>query len=258
MTIGALTSSMLSVPGIAHAFFTREGGVSDGLYASLNGGQGSDDDAANVAENRARMAAHLGVPSGQLISGYQIHSPDVAIVEEPWTRDNRPRVDALVTNRPGIALGVTTADCGPILFVDPEAQVIGAAHAGWKGAIGGVLENTLLAMEKLGARREKIRVALGMMISQENYEVGPEFVDQFIKRDKAFATFFRDADAPQKALFDLPGFISNRLGALGIGLLDDLALCTYADEARFYSYRRTTHRRESDYGRHISAIMLGS
>ncbi len=256
MTIGAITAPSLDLPGIRHAFFTREGGVSEGIYASLNGGQGSDDAPDHVAENRLRMASHLGATPDKLLSVYQIHSPDVAVATTPWTREERPRADALVTATPGLALGVSTADCGPILFADPEARVIGAAHAGWKGAIGGVIEATLAAMETLGAQRSRIRTALGMMISQANYEVGPEFVAAFKAREPNYDRFFRPAVAEGKAMFDLPGFIRLRLERAGITMIEDLALCTYADERRFFSYRRTTHRREADYGRHISAIML--
>jgi polyphenol oxidase len=256
MTIGALKASSLDLPGIQHAFFTREGGVSSGIYTSLNGGQGSDDVPEAVAENRSRMAAHLGVSPQNLVSAYQIHSPDVAVVNAPWQREDRPKVDALVTDRPGLALGISTADCGPILFADSEVGVIGAAHAGWKGAIGGVLTATLDAMIRLGAKRERIHVGLGMMISQANYEVGAEFRAEFIARDPAHARFFKAGKAADKAMFDLPGFIASQLREAGIEKIEDLALCTYADEQRFYSYRRVTHRREPDYGRHISAIAL--
>jgi polyphenol oxidase len=256
MTAQFLTAGSLVLPGISHAFFTREGGVSDGIYASLNGGQGSDDAPEAVMENRSRMAAALTIAPDRLVSAYQIHSADVAIVTTPWRKEDRPRVDALVTDRTGIALGISTADCGPVLFADPEAKVIGAAHAGWKGAIGGVLEATIAAMESLGARRSQIRSALGMMISQANYEVGAEFHAQFAARDAAYGQFFTAAPIEGKAMFDLPGFIRLRLRTAGIEQIEDLALCTYADEQRFFSYRRTTHRKEKDYGRHISAIAL--
>ncbi len=252
----ALTAENLKHKGIRHAFFTREGGVSTGIYAALNGGQGSNDDPAAVAENRARMATALGVAPECLVSAYQVHSPNVAIVEKPWRREDRPKVDAMVTRHPGIALGISTADCGPLLFADPEARVIGAAHAGWKGAIGGVIEATLAAMERLGARRERIHAALGMMISQASYEVGEEFISRFITADGDYDKWFVDGASQGKAMFDLPGFIGHRLARAGITQIEDLALCTYADEKRFFSFRRTTHRNEADYGRHISAIML--
>jgi polyphenol oxidase len=253
---GVLTAASLELPGIRHAYFTRQGGASSGIYASLNGGQGSNDAPEAVAENRARMAQHLGVSADNFVSAYQVHSADVAVVTVPWRREDRPKVDALVTNRPGIALGISTADCGPILFADAEAGVIGAAHAGWKGAISGVLNSTIVAMEQLGAKRSRIRVGLGMMISQGNYEVGAEFVAQFIAQNSSHGRFFGPAASADKAMFDLPAFITDRLRDAGIQSVEDLALCTYADEERFYSYRRTTHRKEADYGRHISAIVL--
>jgi polyphenol oxidase len=252
----ALTAKLLDVAGVRHGFFTRQGGVSDGIYASLNGGQGSDDDQAKVAENRRRMAAFLGVAPDHFVSVYQIHSADVAIVNEPWTREARPKVDAMVTDRKGIAIGVSSADCGPLLFADPEAGIIGAAHAGWKGALTGIGPATVEAMIRLGAKRERICVALGMMISQANYQVGPEFVARFVDEDARYRRFFTTPDATGHAHFDLPGFNRHRLETAGITQIEDLARCTYADEELFYSYRRTTHRKEPDYGRHISAIAL--
>ena len=254
--LSPLSSPALAEAGIRHAFFTRKGGVSTGIYASLNGGIGSDDDKATVAENRARMAQHMGVPASHFISLYQIHSPTCLTVTEPWGMTERPQADAFVTRKKGIALGIGTADCGPVLFADPVMQVIGAAHAGWKGAKGGVLEATLDAMEALGARRERIIAALGPMLSQTNYEVGPEFMAQFIAEDAANIRFFCAGAKPDHPHFDLPGYISMRLARAGVGTVEDLAFCTYADEARFYSYRRKTHRGETDYGRMISAIVL--
>ncbi len=253
--------ALAGLRGIRHAFFTREGGVSQGIYASLNGGIGSNDHPDHVRENRARMAKALHVAPDKLLTLYQVHSADAVIVDEaiaasPWTPQERPRADALVTNVPGIALGATAADCGPILFADESAGVIGAAHAGWKGAQGGILESTITAMEKLGARYENIVAALGPMISQRNYEVGAEFVASFTALAAANARFFVPSSRADHAMFDLPGFIRARLSAAGITTIDDLALCTYADEARFFSYRRTTHRHEPDYGRHVHAIML--
>ena len=173
-------SSLATVPRIRHAFFTRSGGVSQGVYTSLNGGVGSNDIADNVAENRARMAAALGVSADRLLTPYQIHSPEVVVADEPWTRENRPRADAVVTRIPRLAIGVSTADCGPLLFADSEAGVVGAAHAGWRGALTGVIEATIAAMERMGADRSRIVVALGPTIRQPNYEVGPEFVDRFL------------------------------------------------------------------------------
>jgi polyphenol oxidase len=256
--------SLSALPGLRHAFFTREGGQSQGLYASLNGGQGSGDDQGAVTENRRRMAAHLNVEPARFLSVWQVHSPDVAEVSGPWAESpwaespwncERPKADALVTRTPGLALAIATADCGPILFVDPAARVIGAAHAGWKGAFGGVLENTLAAMERLGAARSRIHVALGPMLGPLNYEVMTEFVQRFAQADSANARFFAPGQ-PGHAQFDLPAYIRARLLAAGAGHIEDTGLCTYADEARFYSYRRATHRAEPDYGRLMAAISL--
>lgn len=241
--------------GIRHAFFSREGGVSTGIYASLNGGVGSRDDQGHVTENRARMAAHLGVERDKLVSVYQVHSPDVEVVTGPWPGE-RPKADAMVTVAHGVALGVSSADCGPILFADSEAGVIGAAHSGWKGAFGGVVGATVTAMEKLGARRERIIAVLGPTISAAAYEVGPEFIERFKAENATYARFFHASERPAHAMFDLPAFIAHRAQEAGIGRFVDLGLCTYADEGRFYSYRRATHRQESDYGRLISAIAL--
>jgi polyphenol oxidase len=251
-----IQAETLKLPGLRHAFFTREGGVSGGLYASLNGGVGSHDDAGHVAENRARMAAALAVKPDRFLTAYQIHSPDVVVAEQPWDAQERPRADAIVTRTPGLAIGVSTADCGPVLFADADARVIGAAHAGWRGALTGVLEATLAAMERLGASRGRIRAALGPMIRQNNYEVGSDFITRFAAEDKASADFFRPAARDGHALFDLAGFIAKRLDRAGVQAIDDVGLCTYAEPQRFFSFRRTTHRAEPDYGRHINAIAL--
>jgi polyphenol oxidase len=247
--------ALASHSGIRHAFFTRQGGVSDGIYASLNGGIGSSDEPAKVQENRGRMAAALGAKHDALISVYQVHSPDAVIVEGPW-RGERPKADAMVTATPGLALGITTADCGPVLFADAEARVIGAAHAGWRGAVTGVLESTIAAMERLGARRATIVAVLGPTISQKAYEVGPDFIKRFAEEAPGHERFFMETERPDHAMFDLPGFIGARLEAAGIEAFTNLGLCTYSDEERFFSYRRTTHRKEPDYGRLISAITL--
>jgi len=247
--------NLSALPGIRHAFFSREGGVSEGLYASLNAGVGSNDDPAKVAENRARMAKAVGVTPERFLTAYQIHSPQVVVAETPWAGAARPRADAIVTRVPGLAIGASTADCGPVLFADPQAGVIGAAHAGWRGALGGVLEAAIAAMEKLGAHRGRIVAAIGPMISQRNYEVGDELVAQFAKADAGNARFFA-AGRPGHAQFDLPGFIASRLAAAGIAGVEDLAACTYADPERFYSFRRATHRGEPDYGRHVNAIAI--
>jgi YfiH family protein len=248
--------SLSALQGIRHAFFTRAGGVSQGIYATLNGGVGSQDEPAHVAENRSRMAAALGVKPERLLSLYQIHSPNVVSAEVEWPRDQRPRADAVVTKVPGLACAVSTADCGPVLFADGGARVVGAAHAGWRGALSGVLEATIDAMEKLGAKRERIAVALGPMIRQDNYEVGGEFVTRFGETDEATQRFFKPADRAGHAMFDLPGYIRARLEQAGITQIEDLGLCTFADPERFYSYRRSTKSGESDYGRHINAIAL--
>lgn len=247
--------ALASLPGLRHAFFTRQGGVSEGLYASLNGGLGSSDDPDKVRENRHRMTEGLRVAPDSLISVHQVHSPDAVIVDGPWPAE-RPRADAMVTATPGLALGITTADCGPVLFADAEARVIGAAHAGWRGAVTGVLESTVVAMERLGARRSRIVAVLGPTISQAAYEVGPDFIARLAQEAPGHERFFQPAERPDHAMFDLPGFIGARLEVAGIGSFMDLGLCTYGDEERFYSYRRTTHRGEPDYGRLISAIAL--
>ncbi len=248
--------SLAALAGIRHGFFTREGGVSQGLYASLNAGVGSDDDAAKVAENRARMAAALAVKPSRFLTAYQIHSPDVAVAVEPWTQTTRPRADAIVTRVPGLAIGVSTADCGPILLADPQARVVGVAHAGWRGALSGVAEAAIAAMERLGAERTRIVAALGPMIRQPNYEVGSDLVERFLAADPDNARYFAPAGREGHALFDLAGFIAARLVRAGIAEVEDLGLCTYADAERFYSYRRSTHRAEPDYGRHVNAIAL--
>lgn len=253
-----LTSHTLSeLPGIRHAFFTRQGGVSEGIYASLNGGVGSRDVPAHVAENRARMAKTLGVAPDALLSAYQIHSPDVIVAERPWSSDERPRVDAIVTRVPGLACGISTADCGPVLFADAQAGVVGAAHAGWRGALGGVVEATVAAMEKLGADRARIVSAIGPLIRQANYEVGDEMRATFVNTVARYEQFFVPGTRPAHWQFDLPGFIALQLARADITQIEDLGECTYADAEQFYSYRRTTHRQEPDYGRHISAIALG-
>jgi hypothetical protein len=246
---------LATLPGIRHGFFTRAGGVSAGLYASLNCGIGSKDDRANVLENRSRVAAALGAQADRLATPYQVHSADVVVVETVWPPGQGPKADATVTDRPGIVLGVGTADCGPILFADPEARVIGAAHAGWRGARAGVGEATVAAMEKLGAKRKRIVAALGPTISQANYEVGPEVRDTFVGDDASNARFFIPSTVPDRFMFDLPGFIAAQLMATGVtaGILQR---CTYADPERFFSYRRATHLQESDYGRMLSAIVL--
>ncbi|HXX07958.1 MAG TPA: peptidoglycan editing factor PgeF [Pseudolabrys sp.] len=249
-------SSLKTLARIRHAFFTRSGGVSPGVYSSLNGGVGSNDTPENVAENRARMATTLGVSADRLLTAFQIHSPDVVVAKKPWTRGHRPRADAIVTRVPKLAIGVSTADCGPLLLADTEAGVIGATHAGWRGALGGVIEATVAAMERLGADRMLITAALGPTIRQPNYEVGPEFVERFLAADSANSRFFTPSRRAGHAMFDLTGYIAERVRRIGIAHFEDLGLCTYADPEQFFSYRRTTLMGEPDYGRHVNAIAL--
>jgi len=253
---GYLTAPSLAMSGIAHAFFTREGGASTGVYTSLNGGVGSKDDPKSVAENRARMASVVGVGSQHLLVPYQIHSPDVLHVDRAWVEGERPRCDGLVTATKGLALGVTGADCGMILFADGKTGVVGACHAGWKGALTGVLESTVTGMEKLGADRADIHCVLGPTIAQKSYEVGPEFVERFVAADASHARYFLPSQRDGHAMFDLPAFIAMRLQKAGVGSFVDLAQDTYADDVKFYSYRRSVHRKEPDYGRLVSAIAL--
>lgn len=249
-----LTLDTLATPGVRHAFFTREGGVSEGVYASLNGGVGSQDSREAVSANRARMAEALGMAPDRLLVPYQVHSSDVIAVTEPWEPEDRPRCDGIVTAVAGLALGVTGADCGMILFADADARVIGAAHAGWKGALNGIIEATVEAMRKLGATR--IGAALGPCIAQPSYEVGPEFVSTFAAGDPASGRYFIASVNPGRSMFDLHAYIGERARRAGVSGFEDSGLDTYADEPRFFSYRRTTHRKESDYGRLVSAIVL--
>lgn len=246
--------ALAALPRIRHAFFTREGGVSEGIYASLNAGHGSRDDPARVIENRKRMAAAL--QSNALVTAFQTHSAAAVEVKEPWTRAATPRADAIVTKAPALAIGVTIADCGPILLADAEAGVVGAVHAGWRGALDGVIEAAVAKMEEVGARRQNIVAAIGPLIRRQSYEVGPEFVARFDSSDASFAKFFAPAQRDGHAMFDLPGFIVTQLQRAGIDAIDDLGLDTYTDEARFFSFRRSIHRREPDYGRLLAAIAL--
>ncbi len=238
--------------GAPHAFFARTGGVSEGIYASLNGGRGSDDEPASVEANRTLAAIHLGVQPDRLVSVHQVHSAEVAL--PPWP-GSPPRADAMATREPGLALAILTADCAPILLHDAEAGVIGAAHAGWRGAQNGVIGATVAAMEKLGARADRIAAAIGPCISQAAYEVGHDFMMNFCDEDPAHARFFAGG-AGEKPHFDLPGFCLHRLREAGVENCGWTGHCTYRDEKKFYSYRRATHRGEPDYGRLISAIAL--
>jgi polyphenol oxidase len=245
-----------TLPGVRHAFFSRRGGVSEGLFTSLNCGFGSGDGRANVAANRARAMRHLGLGADRLATVYQIHSANVICAEDPWDPVTGPRGDGLVTRRRGLAVGVLSADCAPVLFADAGAGVVGAAHGGWKGALGGVMEATVEAMGNLGARAGHTVAAVGPCIHQASYEVGPEFHRTFADADPDNARFFLDAERPGHYLFDLPGFVAERLRRLGLAAVEVLDHDTCADEERFFSYRRATKRREPDYGRGLSAIAL--
>lgn len=253
MSVPFLTHPLLDSPRIAHGFFTRQGGSSTGIFKSLNCGPGSSDAPEAVRVNRHRVIAALG--GGELCTLHQVHSPDVYVVEGSMPAE-RPKADALVTRMPGMILGILTADCGPVLFADNDARVIGAAHAGWKGAFTGVLENTVAAMENLGAKRERIHAVLGPCIAQPSYEVGPEFVARLVDADAENARFFIPSSKPDHAMFNLPRYVLARLLATGIKTADCVGRDTCAEEAHFFSYRRTTLRSEADYGRQISAITL--
>ncbi len=246
----------LEEPGLKHAFYTRRGGVSSGIYRSLNCGLGSGDQADAVRANRARTMAALDLPADALHTCLQHHSADVITIEAGTDPEDRKKGDALVTSVKGLALGVSTADCAPVLFADTNDNVVGAAHAGWRGALGGVLEATVDAMIDLGARADNIRAAVGPCIGVESYEVGPEFPGPFIERDRSAAQFFEAAQTEGKFLFNLSGYVVERLMALGLGDVVRLDCDTCKDEVTFFSYRRSRHRNEPDYGRSISVIAL--
>ncbi len=252
MTLEILTSDMLAP--VKHGFFSRRGGASSGVFAGLNCGYGSSDQTEIVALNRRRVADAMDVTPEALVGIHQVHSPDVLTVDAPLTGD-KPKADALVTATPGLALTILTADCQPVLFCDPDANVIGAAHAGWRGALDGVLEATLDAMEALGATRENTRAVIGPSISQAAYEVGPEFLDAFMAESPENSRFFANGN-DDRMQFDLPAFGLHKLRQAGVGQAEWTRHCTYSDPDRFYSYRRTTHAKEADYGRLISAIRL--
>ena len=251
-----LRSSLLEDRGIAHGFWGRRGGVSDGVFSSLNCGYGSDDDPERVRENRGVVASRLGVDVDNLVTAYQVHSADVIEVAAPWMRTHAPRGDAMVTRVPGIALGVLAADCAPVLLADSQARVIGCAHAGWQGAFKGVIAAVVAAMTRLGARRERIVAVVGPCITQANYEVGPEFHARFVDAQPTLGRFFAAAARADHFMFDLPGFVLHRLEETGVGAREALGPCTYKDEAGHFSFRRTTHRGEAKYGRNLSAIVL--
>jgi polyphenol oxidase len=242
--------------GIRHGFFTREGGVSGGIYASLNCGFGSGDDTGAVSENRARVAAKLGTGADNLITVRQVHSPRAVLAENPWRPDAAPEADAIVTRVPGLAIGVLSADCTPILFADPEARIVAAAHAGWRGAKSGIIEAVLDSMEAQGASRGRICVSIGPTISQGAYEVGPEFEASFVEDAPENAKYFARAAADQRPHFDLPGYCHDLAQNAGAGFVEGLGLCTYRSESLLFSYRRSIHQGETDYGRQISAIVI--
>ena len=246
----------LKHPNIAHGFFGRQGGYSKGIFASLNCGLGSGDDRAIVVRNREVVAKALGGMEPQIVTTYQVHSADAIVVTKPWKHDERPKVDGMVTNVPGLILGTLTADCGPVLFADGKAGVIGCAHAGWKGALTGITDTTVLKMEELGAKRENIVAVLGPTISKTAYEVGPEFYQRFIDAAPRNKICFTESARKEHHMFDLPAYLTDRMKAFGIGMVIDLALCTYTREEEYFSYRRATHAKEQDYGRQIAAITL--
>ena len=248
------SAALATMAGLRHGFFTRQGGISEGAWASLNIGLRGGDVAERVAVNRARAAAALAAKPDRLVLARQVHGATTLTVQAPWDHADAPEADALVTDRPGLLLGVLTADCGPVLLADPAAGVIGAAHAGWKGALGGVLEAVVAAMADLGAEPGRITAAIGPCIAQASYEVGPEFVERFVATDPDSGPFF--VAGPVKARFDLAGYAAARLRRAGIGRLDDLARDTCADEASFFSYRRATLRGEAQFGLQLSAIVL--
>ncbi len=245
-------AAMLDVPGFRHGFFTRHGGVSGGIYAGLNASLASGDDRGDVEKNRRLITEDLGVSAEMLACPWQVHSARAVFIEGPISGE-RPKADALVTATPGLAVGVLTADCGPVLLMEPEAGIVAAAHAGWQGALAGILEATVETMEAAGARRERIRAQLGPTISQSSYEVGPEFVERFLATDPRYDRYFVESARAGHALFDLPRFILARLAAAGI-TAERVEACTYREEESYFSYRRSTHRGESDYGRQLSAI----
>jgi polyphenol oxidase len=246
--------NIAGLPRVAHGFFTRRGGVSEGGFASLNCGLGSNDDQAAVKENRARVAACLG--SQDVVTAHQVHSATAVTIAAPWSTAERPRVDAIVTTTAGLAIAVLSADCAPVLFADAESGVVAAAHAGWRGAIGGVLEATLAAMERAGARRERMCVAIGPCIGQAAYEVGPEFEQEFLRHDSHNARFFKRESTDARPHFDLAGYTERRLIGAGVTNVHAQFACTYARDEDFFSYRRSVARKEPDYGRLISAIVL--
>lgn len=253
----SLQTDLLNSSEIAHGFFGRNGGVSTGIFASLNCGPGSGDDRTHVVENRRRALAELtNAADSQLLTLHQIHSAKALRVTGPWQIGEGPQADAMATNIPGLALGILTADCAPVMLADAEAGVIGAAHAGWKGALSGVVDSVISEMEGLGAQHSRIAAAIGPCIGQQNYEVGEEFVATFEQTDKTNARWFVPSVRPGRFRFDLPGFVEWRVQAAGVSNVARIGHCTYAEKEDFFSYRRATHRLEKDYGRQLSGIFL--
>jgi len=248
--------NLKSLAGIRHGFFTRHGGISKGIYAGLNCGRGSDDEASHVAENRARVARHLGALASDIATPYQVHGATAIVLDALPDLSTLPKADAVVTATPGLAVGILTADCGPVLFADSKAGVVAAAHAGWRGAVGGVLEAAVAAMVNIGADRQNIHAAVGPCIHQSAYEVGPEFEAEFIAMNSDYCVFFEAPSPGARVRFDLPGFIAQELQRCGVATVEPPRQCTFETESLFYSYRRTQARREPDYGRQISAIVV--
>lgn len=250
-----ITADVLAAPGLAHGFFTRVGGISGGIYDSLNCGLGSKDDAAAVTENRDRVARHLGARAGQVVTLFQTHSDTTIVVDAPFARGQVPKADALATRTPSIVIGALAADCAPVLLADPQAKVVGAAHAGWRGAVGGILESVIAAMESLGADRRRIRAAVGPCIGQTAYEVGPEFEAEFLAHADDNRRFFVRPTVGSRPHFDLAGYVAERLRKARVGEVASHAPCTFSD-SNLFSYRRSRKRNEPDYGRQISAIVV--
>ena len=253
-----LADNLCGHEGIRHGFYTSRGGVSRGIYESLNCGLGSRDEPSHVRENRARVAADLGVEAGQLITPWQVHGGTALIVKEPWKNGTkRPRLDALVTKMPGLAIGILTADCAPVLFCDPQARVVGAAHAGWRGAVGGVLDDTIDKMCSIGAHKEHIHATVGPAISVDVYEVGDEFRAHFLADHPGNERFFVQPKGAKKVHFDLPSYAAHRLRSTGLGHVDVINHCTFTRKTEYFSFRRSQKQNEKDYGRQISAIVIG-
>ena len=251
-----ITATNLAAPGIRHGFFTREGGASQGIYAGLNTGLGSSDDPASVLENRRRVAEHLGAEHASVVTLYQVHGATALTVTTPVDRAQLPKADAVVSRTPGLAIGVLTADCTPVLFADPETKVVAAAHAGWRGAVGGILEAAVAEMVRQWASQPSIRAAIGPTISAKIYEVGPEFESELLNLDSASERYFHVPAPGARVRFDLAGYVAGRLNRIGIADVEICAPCTHENESLFFSYRRSLALKEGDYGRQISAIVV--